>query len=56
MMALHVHLVLRRLRALGMGRSDIGQDLFDMFFGYGPGHARGRGRRYGRRQKGAENG
>jgi cytochrome b pre-mRNA-processing protein 3 len=32
MMALHVHLVLRRMRALGMGRSDIGQDLFDMFF------------------------
>ena len=32
MMALHVHLVLRRLRALGMGRSDIGQDLFDLFF------------------------
>ncbi|HCD17025.1 MAG TPA: ubiquinol-cytochrome C chaperone [Rhodobiaceae bacterium] len=32
MMALHVHLVLRRLRALGMGRSQIGQDLFDMFF------------------------
>ena len=32
MMALHVHLVLRRIRALGMGRSDIGQDLFDMFF------------------------
>ena len=32
MMALHVHLVLRRMRTLGMGRSDIGQDLFDMFF------------------------
>ena len=32
MMALHVHLVLRRLRALGMGRSDVGQDLFDLFF------------------------
>lgn len=32
MMALHVHLVLRRMRALGMGRSDVGQDLFDMFF------------------------
>ena len=32
MMALHVHLILRRLRALGMGRSDIGQDLFDLFF------------------------
>ena len=32
MMALHVHLVLRRMRALGLGRSDIGQDLFDMFF------------------------
>lgn len=32
MMVLHVHLVLRRMRALGMGRSDIGQDLFDMFF------------------------
>ena len=32
MMALHVHLVLRRLRGLGMGRSDIGQDLFDLFF------------------------
>ena len=32
MMALHVHLVLRRMRSLGMGRSDIGQDLFDMFF------------------------
>ena len=32
MMALHVHLVLLRLRALGMGRSDIGQDLFDLFF------------------------
>ena len=32
MMALHMHLVLRRLRALGMGRSDIGQDLFDLFF------------------------
>ena len=32
MMALHVHLVLRRMRALGMGRSDIGQELFDMFF------------------------
>ena len=32
MMALHMHLVLRRLRALGMGRSDIGQELFDMFF------------------------
>ena len=32
MMALHVHLVLRRMRALGVGRSDIGQDLFDMFF------------------------
>ena len=29
MMALHVHLILRRLRTLGMGRSDIGQDLFD---------------------------
>ena len=32
MMALHVHLVLRRMRALGMGRSEVGQDLFDMFF------------------------
>ena len=32
MMAMHVHLVLRRLRALGMGRSDVGQDLFDLFF------------------------
>ncbi len=32
MMALHVHLVLRRLRALGMGRSHVGQDLFDLFF------------------------
>ena len=32
MMAMHVHLVLRRLRAQGMGRSDIGQDLFDLFF------------------------
>ena len=32
MMALHVHLILRRLRALGMGRSDIGQSLFDLFF------------------------
>ena len=32
MMALHMHLILRRLRALGMGRSDIGQDLFDLFF------------------------
>ena len=32
MMALHVHLVLRRMRALGIGRSDISQDLFDMFF------------------------
>ena len=32
MMALHVHLILRRLRVLGMGRSEIGQDLFDLFF------------------------
>ena len=32
MMALHVHLILRRVRALGMGRSEIGQDLFDLFF------------------------
>lgn len=32
MMALHVHLILRRLRVLGMGRSDIGQNLFDLFF------------------------
>ena len=32
MMALHLHLLLRRLRALGMGRSTISQDVFDMFF------------------------
>ena len=32
MMALHVHFILRRLRALGMGRSEVGQALFDQFF------------------------
>ena len=32
MMALHVHLVLRRLRSDGVARDDIGQELFDIFF------------------------
>ena len=32
MLAIHVHLVLRRLRSEGMARDDIGQALFDMFF------------------------
>ena len=32
MMALHVHLVLRRLRSEGVARDDIGQELFDIFF------------------------
>ena len=32
MMALHVHLVLRRLRSHGVARDDIGQELFDIFF------------------------
>lgn len=32
MMALHVHLVLRRLRSDGIARDDIGQELFDIFF------------------------
>ena len=32
MLAIHVHLVLRRLRSEGVARDDIGQALFDMFF------------------------
>ena len=32
MLAVHVHLVLRRLRSDGVARDDIGQALFDMFF------------------------
>ena len=32
MMVLHVHLVLRRLRAEGIAREALGQDLFDRFF------------------------
>lgn len=32
MLALHVHLVLRRLRSDGIARDDIGQELFDIFF------------------------
>ena len=32
MLAIHVHLVLRRLRSDGVARDDIGQALFDMFF------------------------
>tara|TARA_B100000925_G_C21969406_1_gene457136 strand:+ start:635 stop:1195 length:561 start_codon:yes stop_codon:yes gene_type:complete len=32
MLAIHVHLVLRRLRSQGLARDDIGQALFDMFF------------------------
>lgn len=32
MLALHVHLVLRRLRSDGVARDDIGQELFDIFF------------------------
>lgn len=32
MMVLHVHLVLRRLRAEGVAREALGQDLFDRFF------------------------
>lgn len=32
MLAVHVHLVLRRLRSEGVARDDIGQALFDIFF------------------------
>lgn len=32
MLAVHVHLVLRRLRSEGVARDDIGQALFDLFF------------------------